>query len=180
MTDIEREYIIPLRRGFQNTPRYKRTHKAIRVLREFLVKNMKSDNVKIGSKLNDFLWRHGIQNPPAKVKVIATKDKEGVVRAELVGHKYVDFKQIEESAEPQNLKEKLQSKVSNSKSQDSEQKTEEKQVAHEIKKGVARTPEGDVKQEEIDEEQKTETKPKTENQKVESQKSVETEVKPEN
>ena len=121
--EIKREYIIPLRRGFLNTPRYKRTNKAVRVLKEFLIKNMKSQNIRIGPRLNLILWKDGMRNPPAKVKVTVTKDKEGIVRAELFGFEYVDFKQIE-SEEPKNLKEKLQDKV----------------------KGKARDAEGEVKQ----------------------------------
>lgn len=136
MTEIKREYVVPLRRGFQNTPRYKRTHKAIRVLKEFIVKNMKSDDVKIGKRLNDFMWKHGIKNPPAKVNVVAIKDKDNQVKVELSGFDYVEFKQIADD-EPKNLKEKLQSKVKG------DVKPEEK--AHEVTKGTARTPEGDVK-----------------------------------
>jgi len=123
--EIKREYIIPLRRGFQNTPRYKRTHKAIRVLKEFIVKNMKSEDIKIGKHLNEFLWKDGIKNPPCRVKVIVTKDKENVVRAELFGFDYVDFKQITEE-EPKNLKEKLQSKLKTAPKEKTEETTETK------------------------------------------------------
>ena len=78
MTDIKREYIIPLRRGFANTPRYKRTNKAVRVLKEFIKKHMKSEEIRLGKKLNEFLWKDGIKNPPAKVNVIVTKDKDNI------------------------------------------------------------------------------------------------------
>lgn len=150
MTEIKREYVIPLRRGFQNTPRYKRTHKAIRVLKEFLVKHMKSENVKLGPKLNDFIWRHGIQNPPPRVSVVATKDKDNVVRVELSGFDYIDFKQIE-TEEPKNLKEKLQSKVAES-------------------KGTARTPDGDkVETEETEKKVKKENKKKVQEESTEAQ-----------
>ncbi len=149
--EIKREYVIPLRRGFLNTPRYKRTNKAVRVLKEFLVKNMKSENIRIGPRLNLFLWKDGIRNPPAKVKVTVTKDKEGIVRAELIGFQYVDFKQIE-SEEPKNLKEKLQDKV----------------------KGTPRDAEGEVKQKAEISKPKAEAKPESEKPKVEEK----VEVKP--
>ena len=37
---IEREYVIPLRDKDRNVPRYKRSKKAVRTIREFLVKHM--------------------------------------------------------------------------------------------------------------------------------------------
>ena len=37
---IEREYIIPLRRRWKIVPRYKRTKKAVKAVKEFLVRNM--------------------------------------------------------------------------------------------------------------------------------------------
>jgi len=45
---------------------------------------MKGNEVKIGTFLNKELWKNGIKNPPHHVKVIAEKDEDGVVRAELV------------------------------------------------------------------------------------------------
>ena len=82
---LERVYNVPLRMGFMKTPKYKRAKKAATTLREFLIKHMKSDNVKIGPYLNRKLWQHGIRNPPHHVKVNAKKDSEDVVFAELVG-----------------------------------------------------------------------------------------------
>lgn len=110
-TIIKRTYTIPLREKFANTPRHKRTNKAVRVLKEFLVKHMKSDDVKIGPKLNEIVWENGMKNPPGKVKVTVTKDSEGVVRAELDGVEYVDFKAQEKKADPTSLKEKIESKL---------------------------------------------------------------------
>lgn len=82
---MERAYNVPLRKGFQKAPKYRRAKKAINTLRGFLIKNMKSDNVKIGKYLNLELWKNGIKNPPHHVKVKVTKDSEGLVKAELVG-----------------------------------------------------------------------------------------------
>ncbi|MDP3639694.1 MAG: 50S ribosomal protein L31e [Nanoarchaeota archaeon] len=82
---LERTYTVPLRKEFRKSPRWKRTKKAVIALREFLVKHMKSDHVRIGKELNEALWVRGIKNPPHKVKLIARKDAEGVVTAELFG-----------------------------------------------------------------------------------------------
>lgn len=113
---IKRTYTVPLRRGFANTPRYRRANKAVTILKDFLKKHMKSDTLKLGPKLNELLWQHGMRNPPGKVKVDVTKDKEGVVRAELSGVTYVDFKVQEKTQKASTFKEKLQSKVADAKS----------------------------------------------------------------
>ncbi len=118
MTDdklITRTYTVPLRRGFTETPRYKRTNKAVRVLKKFLMQHMKSNTIKLGSQLNELLWAKGIKNPPPRVKITASKDTEGIVRAELEGVAYKDFKQQEKKEEPKGLKEKIQSKVKGTK-----------------------------------------------------------------
>lgn len=80
---LERNYNIPLRKSYMKAPRWKRTKKAVNALREFLVKHMKSDTIKIQKYLNLHLWKHGIKNPPHHVKVTAKKDEKGVVVAEL-------------------------------------------------------------------------------------------------
>ncbi len=82
---LERTYTVPLRKEFRKSPRWKRTKKAVIALREFLVKHMKSENVRIGKELNEALWVRGIKHPPHKVKLVARKDAEGVVTAELFG-----------------------------------------------------------------------------------------------
>ncbi len=82
---LERVYNVPLRKEYQKSPRWRRTKKAVNALREFLQKHMKSEEVKLGKELNELLWQHGIRNPPHHVKVTATKDEKGIVRAELFG-----------------------------------------------------------------------------------------------
>lgn len=109
--EIKRNYTIPLRRGYANTPRYKRTHKAIRVLKAFLIQHFKTEDIKLGKELNEFMWRHGIKNPPSRVKVTAVQDKDGVVKVELEGKEYVEFKVKEKTEKNQSFQEKLKGKV---------------------------------------------------------------------
>ncbi len=90
MADEEKIYVIPLRRIFLGFPKYKRANKALRGVREYLEKHLKSDKIRIGKGLNEEIWKHGIKEPPHHVKVIAKKDKDGVITAELFG--YVDRK----------------------------------------------------------------------------------------
>ena len=72
---MERIYTIPLRRKFQKAPKYKYSSKAVRVLKEFLIKHTKSDNIKIGKYLNESIWKNGPKNPPSKVKINVTKQQ---------------------------------------------------------------------------------------------------------
>src|SRR3989338_1909418 len=80
---LERNYIIPLRREWLKVPRYQRSRKAIRALGEFVSKHMKSDNVKIGSRLNEHIWENGTKNPPHKIEVTCLKEDDGKCYVEL-------------------------------------------------------------------------------------------------
>jgi large subunit ribosomal protein L31e len=102
---IERTYTIPLRKGFINAPRYKKTKNAVSELKYFLSRHMKSENVLIGKHLNEHLWLHGIKNPPHSVKVVVIKEDDGTVKAELAGFKY-DHKKKEQKDEKEEPKKK--------------------------------------------------------------------------
>jgi len=85
---IEREYIIPLREKCRVAPRYKKTNKAVKTIKEFLVRHMKIrdrdlSKIKLDSYLNEALWARGIKNPPHKIKVKAIKEGD-IVKVELV------------------------------------------------------------------------------------------------
>ena len=100
MADNERIMIVPLRKEMLKAPRYRRTKKAVNALREFIAHHTKAklDDVKLGIKLNNEMWKNGIQNPPHKVKVVVTKDDKGIVTAELFGAK-VEKKAVDKQAE---------------------------------------------------------------------------------
>lgn len=82
---LERTYNVPLRREYLKAPNWNRTKKAVSALRQFLAKHLKSEDIRLSTALNNELWKHGIKNPPHHVKVTVTRDKEGVVNAELFG-----------------------------------------------------------------------------------------------
>ncbi len=114
MAEIKRKYVVPLRKEFQKVPRYKKAKKAITALKQFLVKHMKSENVKIGTKANELIWQNGIKNPPAKIELDVVKKTDGTVQAELVGHKFIEKKKVEkkEKGKMEALAEKLAGKKS--------------------------------------------------------------------
>jgi len=90
MTDLERKYIIPLRKEWLKVPRYKRSKKSIIAIREFCKKHMKSDDVKIGKNLNLLVWSRGMKNPPHKVEVdCLRKTNEKICHVELTGYDLV-------------------------------------------------------------------------------------------
>jgi len=82
---LERNFNVPLRREFLKSPKYKRGKKAVTALRSYLVRHMKSDNIKIGKYANLKIWEKGIRNPPHHIKIVAKKTEKGVVSAELEG-----------------------------------------------------------------------------------------------
>jgi len=76
----ERAYTIPLRPVYNRAKRAVRAKRAMKHIREFIARHMKTDeeNVKIHISVNHIVWQRGIQKPPRKIKVVAVKDGETV------------------------------------------------------------------------------------------------------
>jgi len=79
----ERIYTIPLRRAWI-VPRKERTPKAIKVIRSFIRKHMKTESIILSSEVNEKIWSRGIEKPPRRIRVRAAKNKEGVVKVHVV------------------------------------------------------------------------------------------------
>ena len=60
-------------------PRKKRAPKAIKVMKEYMKRHMKAEDIIISNEINDQVWSRGIEKPPRKLKVRAVKDKENRV-----------------------------------------------------------------------------------------------------
>ena len=84
MTDLKREYTVPLRRKTKVAPNWRRSKKAMSVLIEFIKKHMKTEEVVICNELNEKIWENGIKNPPGKVSVVALKTNINGVEKTLV------------------------------------------------------------------------------------------------
>jgi large subunit ribosomal protein L31e len=88
----ERFYTIPLSKAWI-VPRKKRAPKAARIVRSFVLKNMKvrteveeeeePERLVIDNDVNEKLWSRGIEKPPRKIRVRVVRDKEGVVTVHL-------------------------------------------------------------------------------------------------
>lgn len=83
----ERYYTVPLR-SVRYRPRKKRAAVAVRKIVQFIVRHMKPKNeegeidprlVKIHPRLNELIWRRGIEKPPLKVRVRAVRTREGTI-----------------------------------------------------------------------------------------------------
>ena len=71
----EKFYDLNLRRIW-TAPREKRTPRAVRYIRDFAARRMKSDDVSISEETNQLLWARGISKPPRHVRLRVVKDKD--------------------------------------------------------------------------------------------------------
>jgi|WetSurMetagenome_2_1015567.scaffolds.fasta_scaffold12796_6 large subunit ribosomal protein L31e len=89
----EKTYTIPLGKALIMPPR-KRAPRAMRMIRAYIVKHMKIPSraeeedeepptLTITKEVNEHVWDRGIEKPPRKIRVRATKDKEGNVTVHL-------------------------------------------------------------------------------------------------
>jgi large subunit ribosomal protein L31e len=94
---LSRVYTINLGKAWL-TPRYRRTDRVMNMVREFAIKNMKSDEVKIDQDLGRHIWARGKTNPPRKVRVKMVKDEDDIVTVSLY-EEAVETKEEEEEKE---------------------------------------------------------------------------------
>jgi len=131
---LEREYTIPLRHRWSIVPTYKRANKAVKSVKEFLVRHMKIrdrdlNKVKIDKYLNETLWFRGIKHPPSKIKVRAIKEGD-IVRVEAVTMpQSITFKKLREERLINESKEVVKKKKAEKPEEKVEEiKTEEQKV----------------------------------------------------
>ena len=78
----EQVYTVPLDHAWI-TPTWKRTPREIRILKEFIAKNMGANAIIIDSEVNERLWSKGIEGKSRKIRVRAVKNKDNIVRVHL-------------------------------------------------------------------------------------------------
>ena len=79
----ERIYTVPLRKAYWSGTRLRRSNRAVRVLREFVERHMKPEELLIQPEVNEHIWARGIQKPPRRVRIRATKNSDNLVRVYL-------------------------------------------------------------------------------------------------
>ena len=98
----EKVFTIPLRKAFRKS-KNRRKNYAVSLIKEFLLRHTKAEEVKLGSELNRFVWEKG--KPPRRIRVKAVKEGS-ITKAELLGFEYKDFKAVAKK-EKKGMKERL-------------------------------------------------------------------------
>ena len=82
---VERLYTIPLGKAYEAI-RKKRAKRAVTMVKTFIRRHMKveAEDLAIDPALNEYLWTRGIEKPPRRVRVRATKDRDGFVKVFLI------------------------------------------------------------------------------------------------
>ena len=141
---LEREYIVPLRKKFIDTPFYKKTPKAIKALKQFIAKHMKIEDrdirkVKLDKYVNEEIWSRGIRKPLNKIRIKAKKFESGIVKVELVEiPEFIKWKISKEKKKLEAGKEKEEKKPEEKVEVKKEEKTEEEKKAVEEKKDAVK------------------------------------------
>lgn len=79
----EKIITINIRKKLKETPYWKRSSTAARMIRDILKKNSKK-TVKIEKSLNEKIWERSIQKPRTKLKIKITSIDDKTSKAELV------------------------------------------------------------------------------------------------
>lgn len=80
----EQVYTIPLR-AVKAAPRWKRSNRAMTLIKKYLIRHMKTESskIKIDRTINERVWERGSEKPPLSIRVRAAKFEDGEVQAEL-------------------------------------------------------------------------------------------------
>lgn len=136
MAKIERTYNVPLRTKTQYAPEYKRAKKCVNVLRAFIKKHMKCDDIKIGNYLNEFIWKDGIKNFPHHVEVKVVKDTKKVDNKEITFVE-VELVNLPTTAKRKQEKEQLQKDLAEKKKRKPKKEEEKEELSEEQKEEKA-------------------------------------------
>ncbi len=75
-------YNIPLKRVWIASVK-SRSPRAIKLLRSFLQKHLKVEDIIISNEVNERIWGRGIEKPPRRIRVKAVISKEGTATISL-------------------------------------------------------------------------------------------------
>jgi large subunit ribosomal protein L31e len=79
----ERIYTVPLRKVYWTGNRLRRAKRAVRELQKFVERHMKPEFLVIQPEVNERIWSRGMQKPPRRIRIRATKNDEDLVRVYL-------------------------------------------------------------------------------------------------
>ena len=69
MDKVTRELTINLNKRLHRVTYKKKARRAIKAIKQFAAKMMKTDDVRVDVKLNKDVWRRGIRNVPKKFRI---------------------------------------------------------------------------------------------------------------
>jgi large subunit ribosomal protein L31e len=139
----EKIFTIPLREAYDK-PRTARAKKATNIVRDFLIRHMKSEKVKLGKSINEAIWKRGIQKPPRKVRIHAVKE-EDVIYTELLGIE-IKTPSKEELKKKEEKKEKKKEKIKEER-KERRKKTIQEEMEEEVKGKPKELPGEEAKEE---------------------------------
>ncbi len=151
MAELERLYVVHLRDGFIKVPRYKRAKKAVSHLREFIKRHMKSKEVYISKKVNEFIWSRGIKNPPPRIKVVAVKE-EAITKV-FLPEEWEEMKKSKEK-EKKEVEKKDEEKIKKKDKQEEKKEEDKKKEDKEDKDKGVNEEKAEKKEEKSDKEKK--------------------------
>jgi len=78
MKEKEMVYVIPLREVYYKR-RTKRANKAIALIKNFLKRHTKEENIKLDNSINEKIWSYSRETPPRRIKVKVKKEEDKVI-----------------------------------------------------------------------------------------------------
>ena len=133
----EKIYTINIRKAISKAPKWEKSKKSVAAVKNFLKRNMKGDEVKIGKSITEEIWKGGNQNPPKSIRIHAVltedEDKGKIVKAELLG---VPFPEEKEEKKKEKKKEEKKEEVKKEETKPEKKPKEEpkKEISKEEKK----------------------------------------------
>jgi len=128
----ERIYTINLRKLALKESKWKKSKKSVALIRNFLKRHMKTDQIKLDKSITEEIWKKGSHNPPAKIRIKAYETEEGekdekkkFVKAELLGVVREQIKEKKEEVEKK-VEEKAEKELPKEETKVEEKKPEEK------------------------------------------------------
>lgn len=91
LTAVSREYTIHLHKRVYGKTFKKRAPTAIKIVREFAQKTMKTQDVRLDTELNKQLWARGIKAVPHRIRVRLSRKRNEAEDAKEKFYTYVSF-----------------------------------------------------------------------------------------
>ncbi|MEM3373218.1 MAG: hypothetical protein QXF76_03315 [Candidatus Anstonellales archaeon] len=114
-TSEEKVFRINLRRAFEK-PMRERGKYAVMILKNQLSKYLKSQNIKLDTSVNKFIFKRGIEKTPRKIEIVVKKEKD-IYRVYLFSEYNKASKKEEVKVETSDKEKKQEEKINEEKKQ---------------------------------------------------------------